>query len=81
MLIVFTIGIVLLWRSVAADETHEGDGPEFFTLLIGFTPIVVPSVRAWVRSDPLQNADAAVVLSSSIRESGEMDGEDEEEKE
>src|SRR5436189_5864516 len=28
MLLVFTIGVLLLWRSVAADETHEGDGPE-----------------------------------------------------
>jgi len=37
MLIVFTIGVLLLWRSVAADETHEGDGPEFFTLLVGAT--------------------------------------------
>jgi NADH-quinone oxidoreductase subunit N len=37
MLIVFTIGVCFLWRSVAADAMPEGDGPEFFTLLIGAT--------------------------------------------
>jgi NADH-quinone oxidoreductase subunit N len=37
MLLVFTIGICFLWRAVAASDTHEGDGPEFFTLLVGAT--------------------------------------------
>jgi NADH-quinone oxidoreductase subunit N len=37
MLIVFTIGVLFLWRSATASEMREGDGPEFFTLLIGAT--------------------------------------------
>jgi len=37
MLLVFTIGILFLWRSTAAADMQEGDGPEFFTLLIGAT--------------------------------------------
>src|SRR5258706_1096380 len=37
MLIVFTIGVLFLWRSSTASEMREGDGPEFFTLLIGAT--------------------------------------------
>ncbi len=37
MLLVFVIGIILLWLSVSAGEMHEGDGPEFFTLLLGAT--------------------------------------------
>jgi NADH-quinone oxidoreductase subunit N len=37
MLLVFTIGVLFLWRSTTASEMHEGDGPEFFTLLIGAT--------------------------------------------
>src|SRR3954470_22608810 len=37
MLIVFTIGILFIWRSTTASDMHEGDGPEFFTLLIGAT--------------------------------------------
>ena len=37
MLLVFVLGVLLLWRAVAADRTPEGDGPEFFTLLVGAT--------------------------------------------
>ncbi|MDB5318976.1 MAG: NADH-quinone oxidoreductase subunit [Phycisphaerales bacterium] len=37
MLIVFTVGVLFLWRSTTASEMREGDGPEFFTLLIGAT--------------------------------------------
>jgi len=37
MLIVFTIGILFLWRGTTSSEMREGDGPEFFTLLIGAT--------------------------------------------
>src|SRR5437763_8177099 len=37
MLIVFVAGIILLWLSVSAWSMHEGDGPEFFTLLLAAT--------------------------------------------
>lgn len=37
MLLVFVIGILFLWRAAASVDMHEGDGPEFFTLLIGAT--------------------------------------------
>jgi NADH-quinone oxidoreductase subunit N len=37
MLLIFTIGTLLLWRAVAADRTQEGDGPEYFTLIVGAT--------------------------------------------
>jgi NADH-quinone oxidoreductase subunit N len=37
MLLVFVAGIILLWLSVSAWNMHEGDGPEFFTLLLGAT--------------------------------------------
>src|SRR5258706_12055256 len=35
MLFIFTIGVILMWFSTTASAMHEGDGPEFFTLLIG----------------------------------------------
>ena len=31
------MGIILMWFSVSAWNMHEGDGPEFFTLLLGAT--------------------------------------------
>ena len=37
MLIVFTIGVLFIWRSSTSSDMREGDGPEFFTLLIGAT--------------------------------------------
>src|SRR3989440_8470577 len=37
MLFIFTIGVILMWFSTTASMMHEGDGPEFFTLLIGAT--------------------------------------------
>lgn len=37
MLLLFTIGIVLMWLATTASKMHEGDGPEFFTLLLGAT--------------------------------------------
>jgi NADH-quinone oxidoreductase subunit N len=36
-LLLFTIGIVFMWLSTTASTMHEGDGPEFFTLLLGAT--------------------------------------------
>ena len=35
LLLVFTIGIVLLWFATTSISMHEGDGPEFFTLILG----------------------------------------------
>jgi NADH-quinone oxidoreductase subunit N len=35
LLLVFSIGIVLLWFATTSVTMHEGDGPEFFTLLLG----------------------------------------------
>lgn len=37
LLLVFTIGIIVMWFSTTGPSMHEGDGPEFFTLLIGAT--------------------------------------------
>lgn len=37
LLFVFVIGIVFMWFSVSSTTMHEGDGPEFFTLLLGAT--------------------------------------------
>jgi len=37
MLLLFVMGIILMWFSVVAWRMHEGDGPEFFTLLLGAT--------------------------------------------
>ncbi|HEX3359235.1 MAG TPA: NADH-quinone oxidoreductase subunit N [Tepidisphaeraceae bacterium] len=37
MLFLFTIGIILMWFATTASKMHEGDGPEFFTLLLGAT--------------------------------------------
>jgi NADH-quinone oxidoreductase subunit N len=36
-LLIFTAGVVLLWFGTTSHEMHEGDGPEFFTLLLGGT--------------------------------------------
>jgi NADH-quinone oxidoreductase subunit N len=37
ILILFVMGVVLMWFSTTAGQMHEGDGPEFFTLMIGAT--------------------------------------------
>jgi NADH-quinone oxidoreductase subunit N len=37
LLLLFVMGIVLLWSSTTADTFHPGDGPEFFSLLLGAT--------------------------------------------
>ncbi len=37
LLIVFVIGVIVMWFSTSAQSLHEGDGPEFFTLLLGAT--------------------------------------------
>ncbi len=34
LLLLFSIGIVWMWFSSSASSMHEGDGPEFFTLLL-----------------------------------------------
>src|SRR4051794_19599159 len=37
LLLLFTMGVILMWFGTTAETLHEGDGPEFFTLLIGAT--------------------------------------------
>jgi NADH-quinone oxidoreductase subunit N len=37
LLLLFTAGIVLLWFAITRPTMREGDGPEFFTLLLGAT--------------------------------------------
>jgi NADH-quinone oxidoreductase subunit N len=37
MLLLFVMGIILMWFTTTAGEMHEGDGPEFFALLLGAT--------------------------------------------
>jgi NADH-quinone oxidoreductase subunit N len=37
ILLLFVIGVVIQWLSTTFFTMHEGDGPEFFTLLLGAT--------------------------------------------
>ena len=37
MLYLFVIGVIVMWFTTTAPNMHEGDGPEFFTLLLGAT--------------------------------------------
>jgi NADH-quinone oxidoreductase subunit N len=37
LLFLFVIGIILMWLCTTASSMHEGDGAEFFTLLLGAT--------------------------------------------
>lgn len=37
LLLLFTMGVILMWFSTTAETLHEGDGPEFFALLLGAT--------------------------------------------
>src|SRR4051794_40446862 len=37
LLLLFVMGVVLMWFATTADTMHEGDGPEFFALLVGAT--------------------------------------------
>src|SRR5688500_14507925 len=37
MLYLFVIGVIVMWFTTTSVTMHEGDGPEFFTLLLGAT--------------------------------------------
>jgi NADH-quinone oxidoreductase subunit N len=37
LLLLFVLGIIAIWFSAVAPQMHDGDGPEFFTLLLGAT--------------------------------------------
>jgi NADH-quinone oxidoreductase subunit N len=37
MLLVFSIGVLFLWRAAASHDVPEGDAPEFFVLILGAT--------------------------------------------
>ncbi len=37
LLLIFVMGVVLMWFSTTASTLHEGDGPEFFALLMAAT--------------------------------------------
>ena len=37
LLLIFVAGVILLWCGTTSHFMHEGDGPEFFTLLLGAT--------------------------------------------
>ena len=37
LLLLFTAGVIVMWFTTSMSTMHEGDGPEFFTLLIGAT--------------------------------------------
>jgi NADH-quinone oxidoreductase subunit N len=37
LLLLFTAGIILMWFGTVGSRMHAGDGPEFFTLLLGAT--------------------------------------------
>jgi len=37
LLLLFVAGVILMWFTTAASTMHEGDGPEFFALLISAT--------------------------------------------
>jgi len=36
-LLTFVAGVILMWIATTSSTMHEGDGPEFFTLLLGAT--------------------------------------------
>ena len=37
LLLLFVAGVILMWFTTVSSSMHEGDGPEFFTLLISAT--------------------------------------------
>ncbi|CAN5600340.1 NADH-quinone oxidoreductase subunit N [soil metagenome] len=37
LLLLCVIGVILMWFATSASDLHEGDGPEFFVLLLGAT--------------------------------------------
>lgn len=37
LLLLFVAGVILMWFTTVSSNMHEGDGPEFFTLLISAT--------------------------------------------
>jgi NADH-quinone oxidoreductase subunit N len=37
LLLLFVAGVILMWFTTTASSMHEGDGPEFFTLLLSAT--------------------------------------------
>src|SRR5688500_7797307 len=37
LLLLFVAGVIVMWFTTIASTMHEGDGPEFFALLIGAT--------------------------------------------
>src|SRR5437016_9282078 len=37
LLLFFVAGVILMWFTTVASQMHEGDGPEFFALLISAT--------------------------------------------
>jgi len=37
LLLIFVAGVILMWLATTAATMHPGDGPEFFTLLLGAT--------------------------------------------
>src|SRR5918992_3056467 len=37
LLLLFVMGVVLMWFATTAHTMHEGDGPEYFTLLLAAT--------------------------------------------
>src|SRR5439155_11694188 len=37
LLLLFVAGVILMWFTTTASSMHEGDGPEFFALLIAAT--------------------------------------------
>ena len=37
ILLTFVAGVIVMWFATTAGTLHEGDGPEFFTLLLGAT--------------------------------------------
>jgi NADH-quinone oxidoreductase subunit N len=37
LLLLFVAGVILMWLATTAATMHKGDGPEFFTLLLGAT--------------------------------------------
>ena len=37
LVVLLTIGVIVMWFCTTANTMHEGDGPEFFTLLLSAT--------------------------------------------
>jgi len=65
-------GAVLAQTRARALVWGTAGGLAGLMLLVGYTPIALPAIRANVREDPLERVEALVVLSSGIQRDGDL---------